>query len=174
MAEEKADKAEDSKEKRKIDPSESPVFVWDAQEFSVYQKGGSWTLIIIVVALALIGTFYFIKNWTGIVLVVAAVAALISQGGAKPKTVKCAIFDGGVVINNKPYNFGELKAFWLLASPHLMVRFEKASRFSVPVTMPLGERTDPEQVRLFLLKRLPEHEDRGEDVSDRISRWMRF
>ena len=157
---------------KNIDPSQSPVFAWEAEEFGVYEKTGSWTWMVVIVAVVVAVIFYFQKNWTGMLLSGAA-AALISQGHVNPKKIRCAIFDGGIVINDKPHNFGEMKSFWLLNERHPMVRFERVSRFTASVSMPLGK-TDPEQVRLFLAKRLPEHEERGEDLSDRISRWFRF
>jgi len=174
MAEEKDDKEDDKDRGAKtINPREDPIFLWEAPEFHVFEKGGNWTVIIFLVAIAMIGTFIWLKNWTGIALVIAGVAALVSQGFIKPKPIRCAIFDGGIVINDKPYNFSELKSFWMFDMPMLVVRFEKASRFSMPLTMPLGK-MNAEQVRLYLAKKLPEHEERGEDLSDRISRWLRF
>lgn len=171
MAEEK--KIEEVKADKKINPDEEPVLFWEAPEFHIYEKGTTWSAGIIIGAIVLAGIFFWLKNWTGMALAVAAAAALLSQGYIKPKNVRCAIFDGGVVIGNKPYNFGELKSFWLFENPIPIIRFEKASRFAMAVTMPLGK-TDPEQVRIFLRKRLPEHEERGEDISDRITRWLRF
>jgi hypothetical protein len=163
----------DQKRSKTIDPSEEPVLSWDAEEFAAYDKGNGWTVYIILGAIVLIGVFIWLKNWTGIALAAAAAIALISQGYSKPKPVHCAIFQGGVVLNEKPYNVADLKSFWLGGGDHPMDRFEKISRFSMAVNMPLGK-TDPEQVRLYLAKRLPEHEDRGEDVMDRISRTWRF
>lgn len=158
---------------KRIDASQQPVFAWEAEEFGVYQKSGSWGILVAFVAVIVIVVFVLQKNWTGVALAVAAAIALISQGFSKPKKIRVAVFDGGVVINDKPHNFGEMKGFWLLASPHPMVRFERVSRFAMPISMPLGE-TNVDQVRSFLLKRLPEHEDRGEDLSDTISRWIKF
>jgi len=165
--------ADEGKSLKTIDPNEEPIFSWEAQEFAVYDKGNTWSLYIVIGAVVLIGIFVWQKNWTGVALAVAAAAAMISQGHSKPKPVKCAIFQGGVVLNDKPYNFADLKAFWLVDGDHPMVRLEKASRFTMPVNLPIGK-TNPEQIRLYLAKRLPEHEDRGEDAADRISRWLKF
>ena len=166
-------KSDEKKANKVINPSEEPVFSWEAEEFPIYQKGNVWTLLVIGSALALIAVFIWLKNWTGIALAVAAAAALISQGHSKPKKVQCVVFQGGIVVNNKPYNFADLKSFWTLETPYPAVRIEKASRLSMPLTVPLGN-FDPEQVRLYLSKRLPEHEDRGEDVSDLVGRWLKF
>lgn len=165
--------ADETKRGKTIDPNEEPIFTWEAEEFALYDKGNGWTVYIILAAIVLIGVFIWLKNWTGIALAIAAAAAMISQGYSKPKPVHCAIFQGGVVLNEKPYNFADLKSFWVVGGTHPMIRFEKISRFTMPINLPLGK-TDAEQVRLYLAKRLPEHEERGEDAMDRISRWLKF
>jgi len=157
-----------------IDTSEKPIFSWEAEEFNHYEKSGSWTLSVIIFGLVVAGLFFWMKNWTGVGLAIAGMAAIISQGYAKPKKIRCAIFQGGVVINDKPHNFGELKSFWLIHTPSTILRFEQPSRFSMTISAPISDSVDSEQVRLFLKKRLPEHEDRGEDLSDRISRWIKL
>jgi hypothetical protein len=165
--------ADNANAQKTIDPNEEPVFNWEAQEFALYDKGSAWTIYIVLGAVVLIGIFVWLQNWTGVALAVAAAAALISQGHSKPRPVRCVIFQGGVVLNEKPYNFADLKSFWLVGGSHPLVRFERASRFAMSINLPIGK-NDPEQIRLYLSKRLPEHEDRGEDVSDRISRWLKF
>jgi hypothetical protein len=54
-----------------------------------------------------------------------------------------------------------------------MLRFEQAKRFSLPVEMPVEEE-NVEQIKLFLSKHLPEEEERGEDITDTINRWIKF
>jgi len=154
-------------------PDNTPVFSWEAREFTDYKKNGSWFAIVIVVAIALAAYFIWQKNWTATGVVVAASFALIAQSRAKPKKVKCEVFRSGIVVDEKAYPYETLKSFWVLGGDHPKVRLEQTSRFKAPINMPIADE-DPEQIRLFLAKKLPENEDQGEDFTDTVSRWLRF
>jgi len=152
---------------------DKPIFSWKAAEFAVYQKDTKWFLLLMVVAILLIAFFVWNKNWTAVGVVVAGVFAFISLNGVKPKKISCKVYRDGVVIEDKAYRYTDLKSFWLIPGDHPRVRFARPGRFSPAINMPIDEE-DPEQIRLFLSKYLPEEEGNGEDIADTISRWMKF
>ena len=170
MAEEKV---ENKNLKVAQDVAEKPVFTWTAPEFAAYSKSSSWFLLVVVAAIVLIGIFVWQKNWTAVAVVAAAALALIIQAKTKPKMQKCSIYRSGVVIDEKVYPFSGLKSFWIVYGEHPYIRIAQAKRLSSNVNLPIAEE-DPEQVRLFLAKFLPEEEQNGEDFSDTIQRWLRF
>ncbi|TSC93446.1 MAG: Uncharacterized protein Athens101428_683 [Candidatus Berkelbacteria bacterium Athens1014_28] len=99
---------------------------------------------------------------------------LISQSRTSGKKKSYAIYDQGITIDDRVYGFDQLKSFWIFDSQgRAIVRFEQLSRLALPIEMPI-DLENPEQVRLFLSKHLPEAEDRGEDVADKINRWIKF
>jgi len=167
--------AEDKpKPKAEITSADKPLFFWEAIEFESRTKSPSWFFYVVLAALAVIGIFIWQKQWLGIGVVVAAVAALWSQAGTKGKKKNYAIYDQGVTIDNRVYTFDQFKSFWIF--PHqerLVIRFEQLHRFSLPIEMPI-EGENPDQIRLLLAKHLPEEEGKGEDVLDMINRWIRF
>lgn len=156
-----------------VSNSEKPVFTWSAPEFISYTKTGSWFLIITAIALILIGVFIWQKNWTAVGVVVAASAALMVQARVKPKNLECSLYRSGVVIDERVYPYDSLKSFWIVFGDHPFVRFSQIRRLSANINMPIAEE-DPEQIRLFLSKFLPEDEKNGEDIADTIQRWLRF
>ena len=161
-------------DKKVINQSEEkPVFSSKASEFEDRKKGTSWFIIISVVALVLIVIFIITKNWTAVGVVVACAFALISFSTTSPRKIKCSLYHTGIVIQNKTYRFTDLKSFWMIFGDHPRARFSQVGRMSTHINMPIAEE-DPEQIRLFLLKYLPEQEDQGEDLSDTLSRWIKF
>ena len=166
MAEEKVEN------KNQID-AEKPVFAWEAPEFASYSKSSSWFLLIVLIGVALIVIFAWQKNWTAVGVVAAAALALIIQAKTKPKMLKCSLYRNGAVIDERVYPFETLKSFWIVYGEHTYVRIAQAKRLSSNVNLPIAEE-DPEQIRLFLAKFLPEEEQNGEDISDTIQRWFRF
>lgn len=166
MAEEKVEN------KNQID-AEKPVFVWEAPEFASYVKTSNWFVLIVLIAIGLIVIFAWQKNWTAVGVVAAAALALIIQSRTKPKKLKCSVYRSGVVVDERVYPFETLKSFWLVYGEQPYIRIAQAKRFSSNVHLPIAEE-DPEQIRLFLAKFLPEEEKNGEDFADTIQRWLRF
>lgn len=170
--------AEDTK-KQKVEiekevlESDKPVFSWKASEFAEYKKNSSWYFIIAVAGLAIAGFFAWQKNWTAVVVVVAALAALLSQAVAKPKKISCTLYRQGIVVNEKAYSYNEFKSFWIIYGEHPRIRFEQAKRLSPIINVPIDEE-DPDQIKLFISKFLPLDENKGEDISDSIQRWIKF
>jgi len=169
-----AKKEQRPKEKAEITPADKPVFFWQAVEFESQKKGASWFAYIVVAALAVIGVFIWQKQWLGIGVVIAAVAALWSQSRTSGKKKNYAIYDQGVTIDNRVYTFDQFKSFWIfLYQERVIIRFEQLRRLALPVEMPI-EGESPDQIRLLLSKHLPEEEGKGEDILDKVNRWIRF
>ena len=167
------EKVDNKNQKVMANVSEKPVFSWEAPEFAFYSKNSTWYLIIILAAVVLIVFFAWQKNWTAVGVSAAAGIALFAQAQIKPKSLKCALYRSGVVINDRVYTYDEMKSFWIVFSDHPFIRFERARRLSSNVNLPIAEE-DPEQIRLFLAKYLPQDEEKGEDLADTIQRWFRF
>jgi hypothetical protein len=157
-----------------INPEDKPVFSWSAREFPNYTKNASWYWLFVLAGVALMAFFIWQRNWAAAGLIAAAVFAIFAQARVFPKAVKCELYRSGIVVNEKAYPYDTLKAFWIIAGEHPVVRFEQTGTFiKNQINVPISDE-DPEQVRLFLSKFLPEDEKRGEDVTDVIQRWLRF
>lgn len=173
MAEEKTE-VKKQKVKEEITPTDKPVFFWQAVEFESHQKGKGWSAYIILIAIVIIAVFIWMKQWLGIGVTAAAVIALYSYAYRSGKKKNYAIYDQGVTIDNKVFTFDQFKSFWIfLYQDRPVIRFEQLKRLSLPVEMPVGDE-NPEQIRLFLAKHLPEQEEKGEDITDVINRWIKF
>lgn len=170
--------AEEKKELRVTRPKiniavDKPVFSWQSPEFVKYKKDNKWLVYIIMSAIVLSVILGFMHIWSGVVLVVVAAIVFITLSEAHPKVVNCAVYAEGLVVDDKVYNYEQAKSFWMSMGDLPKAKFQIVGRFAGQITMPLGEE-DPEQIRLFLSKHLPEEDDRGEDITDMINRILRF
>jgi hypothetical protein len=169
-----ADSKSATKPKAEIAPTDKPVFYWQATEFESHDKPSNWLLYVIIVAGLLTAALIYMKMWLGAAVVIAACFALYSQAHLRGQKRNYAIYNQGVTVDNKVYTFDQFKSFWtFLYQDRVVVRLEQSKPLAMPVEMPIGEE-NPEQIRLFLSKHLPEIEDRGEDISDTINRWIKF
>lgn len=152
---------------------------WEAPEFVTHEKSWSWVLLVWAAALAMAALTVWLNglNFTGIlsgsVLILAALALSV-QGRAKPKLLRAAISDEGVTISGRLYPWEELTGFWIIyQEANQALYLETKRRFLSIVSVQLAK-ADPEQVRSALLAHLPEHADRAEEFSDRLSRMIKF
>ncbi|MEI6144161.1 MAG: hypothetical protein WCP91_01015 [Candidatus Berkelbacteria bacterium] len=160
--------------KPEILSTDKPIFYWQAIEFESHEKPTNWLLYIILIAVALTALMIYLKMWLGAAVVVAACFALYSQSASRGKKRSYAVYNQGITVDDKVYTFDQFKSFWIFTyQERAIIRFEQLKRFAIPIEMPIGEE-NPEQVRLFLTKHLPEIEGRGEDVTDTINRWIKF
>lgn len=164
--------------KAKVVPSitsaDKPVFFWEAEEFKSHEKKSDWYVYLILIAIVLIGVFIYLKLWLAGGVVVAAVLAIWSQSASRGLKRNYAIYQQGITINEKVYSFDQFKSFWAFPyQDRMIIRFEQVGRLSIPVEMPI-EDENAEQVILFLAKHLPEQEERGEDIADKVNRWIKF
>lgn len=162
-----------NKVKPKFDPDKNkPVFTWEAPEFVRYKKTAKWFLSVIVVGIVFGVIFALQGQWSGVALVGAAILVFTTLSGAKPKKITSSLYLEGIVTDGKVFGFNQFKSFWMEPGDLMKAKLQLLGRLAGQVSLPILE-IDPEQVRLFLSKHLPE-EHRGPDLVDQINRLMRF
>lgn len=154
--------------------NDQPVFSWQAPDFTSGKRNSSKIVSVIGLALVISGVFFWQKQWTSVGVVFAALIVLIVLSSVKARNVKCAIYRAGVIVDDRVYNFDQFKSFWLLYTDRYKIRLQLSGKFSGQITLPLTKDEDPEQMRMFLAKYLPEEEEKGQDLNDMISHWLRF
>lgn len=152
--------------------SDKPIFSWEGPEFIKYKKTFAWFISIFAAALILGFIFARQQQWSSVALVACAFIVFTSLSNAKPKKISCALYQDGIVIDEKVFSFNQFKSFWLASGELPKIKLQLLGHFSGQVTMPLVG-IDPNQVRLYLAKHLPE-ENKGPDVIDEINRILRF
>lgn len=169
MAEEK--KTNEEAPKKTI--SSKPIFTWKSKDSVQFERSPLWYLVVCAIAGLLIFLLYLIQQWMGIAVVAVAAVIFIIMSRIKPKEVDCAVFEEGVVVDGKAYQYSEFKSFWVNQAEVPKIKLQKIGRIAGQVDLPLLN-IDQEEVRLFLSKHLPEEDDKGEDLTDTVNRLMRF
>lgn len=150
---------------------------WQAPEFYFYEKSAVWFSKFSIIAILLLIIFIYLgitqKHFSyylaaGVVL--AAALALFSQARVKPQSANFHLTDDGVEFLGHKFLWGSLKSFWISDDA---VYFENKKRFSIPISMPLGDQ-NPEQLRNYLLQYLPEKSDGGEMLFDKVNKLFKF
>ena len=150
-----------------------PIFSWQSPEFVSYKRDAKWIVGIIAIVLVLLVILVFQKLWTGAGMVAVAGVLFLVISNTKPKEIACAVYNEGIVVDKKVYNFNQFKSFWLVNGALPKLLFQLTGRLAGQITMPLDD-MDPEQIRMFISKHLPEEDEKSEDFTDIINRLFRL
>ncbi len=151
--------------------TEKPVMNWRSADFASQDRSPLWYLAVTAIAIALAFLLYFQSMWTGMVLVLVAYLYLVLTG-LKPRMIECAIYEKGIVVDGRVVNFVEIKDFWLVDGLVPKFYFTISGKVTNQIVMP-AKNVEVEKAREFLANHLPE-ENHGEDLAEKINRWIKF
>lgn len=145
-------------------------FEWEAPEFPTTKKDKSWFIIPAIITIAL-GIFALLSDsFLFLIAIILTFLVFYIYANKEPKIVKFKINEKGVEIDKRIYDFDSLRSFWLFYDPPEQKELSLRSRrtFIPYIRIPL-DKENPNEIRKFLLKFLPEKRHR-ESV---IDIWMR-
>jgi hypothetical protein len=153
--------------------NEEPVAAWTADDFMFHDREANWYVKILVAA-GLIGIFlFFLKIWTGMILLGVFTIFIFFGSRQKPKNVACAVYEKGIVVDNKVHLFEDFKVFWVTYSGVPKIKLQHKGFLVAPVEMPFESLENLEVIRKLLSEKMPE-ENRGEEISDTINLFIKF
>jgi len=169
-------KKELDERKRTLKKDEKPIFVWEAPESISQKRSSKWYVILFLVSVVLAYVFYIQDLLSGSVLVVVSALVLSFLSIQKPDTIKSALFTSGLLVNNKIYSYDQFKSFHLMEGKILKIRLQPINKFLAPLTLPITNENSVSlsQIVLFLSKKMPQEDDKGEDFVDRVNHFFHF
>jgi hypothetical protein len=156
--------------KTKIKKPTFQEFKWKAPEFPTRKKTKSWFIIPAIITISL-GIFALVtENILFLIVIILAFFVFYIYANKEPRIVKFKINEKGIEIDKKLHDFDSLRSFWIFYNPPEQKELSLRSRktFLPYVRISLGDK-NPNEIRKFLLKFLPERRHR-ESIVDI---WMR-
>ena len=155
------------KTKKKIKLQE---FSWQAPEFPKKEKNKSWFIIPGFITIAF-GVFaLFTENFLFLITIILAFFVFYIYANKEPRVIKFRINEKGIEIDGKLHDFDSLRSFWIFYDPPEQKELSLRSRKTfLPYIRLSLNKENPNEIRKFLLKFLPEKRHR-ESV---IDIWMR-
>jgi len=150
------------------------VIRWKAPDYYTFEKSPYWSLGVGLLAIILSLILIYTNNFFPVIIVILTVIITFQVAHEKPKTEEFAVDEGGVLSRNEYLPYTELKSFWIAKHGKKSILYlEPLGRFRGPIAIPLGEQSTAE-VRVHLLRFLPERLEYGEMFSDKLIRIFRL
>ena len=153
----------------------NPTISWQAPEFRHYPKNSGWYITLISVAVLLI--FFFIiveRDIFAAVCLFVLTGLIVLFSRQTPKLVNVELNSTGVKFGNLHYPYKQIKYFWVVNNQnHKTVNFHTSAMVNNVLILEL-EGQNPDTVRNFLLRQLPEHHETEETTAQRFMHRFKF
>jgi len=150
--------------------TENPQIRWEAPSF--YYNPQKRYLSVMIVALLAGATAILVFGNESLVSVFLILSSLvlILYGNQKPVTSKIIVNQAGILVDDKMYNYKDLKSFWINYSPggNKELSIESANWY-IPYVKILLNNQNPIELRSLIINFLPEREHENSLV-DHIGR----
>ncbi|MFA5076189.1 MAG: hypothetical protein WC480_02100 [Patescibacteria group bacterium] len=152
------------------------LMTWSFSEFVQYERSRGWYIGAIIIMALLLLYSVLVANFLFALIVLITAIILFLRSSNEAKEIKFSIFEDGIMVGEKFYNYKEIQNFWLIYEPPVVknLYFSFGSILLPRVQIPLQDR-NPVKVRQILLKYLNEDLTKeNEPFSDAMSRLLKL
>ncbi len=145
---------------------------WSIAEYEEHIRPTAWYVIMTILGSFLVGYAILTDNFMFAIIIVLFAIIVFLQSHQKPIVVPFRITELGIIINNRLYQYSELKDFYIIYQPPQikMLFIETEASLRPRLRIPLMD-TNPNEVRELLLEFLEENVEKEEEpFSDKVAR----
>ena len=154
--------------------SEQFIIAWQAPEFKHYQKNIAWYITLGAVAALIIGYMLIQRDLFGAVTIFLLVVFIVFFSLQRPNEVTVGLTNKGIHVGELHLPYKTIKHFWVVNNNrHKTLNMETTAYLNRIIIVELEDQ-DPDMVREFLMRVVPEHERTHETFAQRIMHHLKF
>lgn len=165
------------KKENKIDQDHGQLRAgWEFPEHAVYRRTFQWYLIVGVILLGIIIYAIVVENFLFAIFLIVFALIIFLHTRNKPLMLKLKIFEDGLQVGNRFYEWNEIKNFRIVYRPPEVKRLylDLKNCFLPDFSVPL-EKENPIEIRRVLKEYLAEDLSKEEEtLLDSFSRWLKI
>lgn len=157
-----------------MDNKNQQIISWEAPEYKHYEKNLGWYTTLIAVAILVIGYELLQRDFFAAIVMLILAGFVWFFSRQKPKTITISLSGKGVHLDELQIPYQQIKHFWIVNNErHKTLNIETTAYLNNLLVLEL-ETQDPETLRQFLLRVLPEHAETQETLSQKIIHHLKF
>jgi len=131
---------------------------WSAPEYIFYEKSPDWFWALGIITLGAFVSAIILKAFIFSILILLIGFCLALYGARKPKMVNFSVGPMGIEIDDRIFDYENLKCFWIEYRPPVKKELiiESKKTFVPHISILLSDDVDPGKLRALLLNFLPE------------------
>ena len=148
---------------------------WTAPEYKHYEKNAGWYTTLISIAILIAGFFVVVENDYFAAITILLLAGLVTFFAKQtPEEIEIELGTKSVRFGNLHFPYKQIKHFWVVHNErHKAVNLVTTTYINNVIVLELNQQ-DPDTIREFLLKHLPEHEATQETFAQKVMHWFKF
>ncbi len=148
---------------------------WTAPEYRRYERGAGWYVTLSAVTLLLAGYLGFVsEDWFGAVCIILFGLGIAFFAVQEPREVDITLTARSIYFGEVHVPYKQIRHFWLVQhGEHHALNVETTAWLNGHLVFELGS-MDPEEVRTFLLRYVPEHHEDRPRFEQAISHRLKF
>ncbi len=131
---------------------------WETIEYLHKEKTADWYWIVGIVTISIALISIILNNVIFAILIIVSSFTLSLFASKKPGLIIVDMSNVGVMVGKNSYLYKDLESFWIETRDSYPRILLKSKKVFMPFIMILIEDIEPEQIREFLSKHLPEEE----------------
>ena len=155
--------------------SNQTSITWQAPEFKDYHKNLGWYITLTAITILTVAFFVIVEDDIFAAVTLGLIGILIFIfSRQKPQIVNIELNDRGIQFANIFYPYKQLKFFWVVHNQnHQTINVITSAFINNLLILELLDQ-DPEEIRKFLIKYIPEHQETQETPIQRIMHKLKF
>ncbi len=152
------------------------LLTWHFPEYVKYQRGPYWYVIVIILLVGAIIYSVLTANFLFVLFLILFGLIIVLHQKRRPIKVDSSIFEDGIAVGQRFYEWSDIKNFRLVYQPpgvkrlYIDLKSVLLPDFSVPL-----EEQNPLRVRELLKDYLKEDLTKEEEtITDRLNRWLKI
>jgi hypothetical protein len=149
---------------------------WQTVDHIKEEKSADWFWIVSIVAVSIAVLAIFFNNVLLALLILLATFTTFMLAHSAPRIVEYELSRKGVRVGDILYSYNSLDAFYVIDEDGYdrdRILFKSKRAFMPMIVVPLGEGSDPEEIRDYLLEYVDE-EEMYEPISEHIMNMLGF
>ncbi len=157
-----------------MDSENQTTISWEAPEFRHYPKNPGWYITLTCISLMVVVFFIIQRDFFAAVSLAIISGFVFFFARQTPEIVPIELNNRGVHFGNLRFPYKQIKHFWVVHNEnHKTLNLHTTALLNNIMILELEDQ-DPEVVRMFLIKHLPEHEESRETPIQRITHRFKF
>lgn len=147
---------------------------WHAPEYRHYEKNAGWYVTLVSIVILIIGFFLVQKDAFAAITTGLLGVLVVVFSRQRPEIVPVELDHKALKMGKIEIPYKQIKHFWVVHNEkHKTVNLETTTLVNNMVILELEDQ-DPEQIRQFLSRYLPEHPETEPTPIQRITHWLKF
>ncbi len=147
---------------------------WQAPEFKAYEKNTGWYVTLFAVGILVIGFFVIQKDLFAAITMAIITGCVFFFSKQRPEIIDISLSTKGVHYGNLHFPYKQLKSFWIVNTEnHKTLNIITTTYVNNLLILELEDQ-NTDEIREFLYKFLPEHEESKETFAQRLMHHLKF